>query len=652
MGSSPLAIGLSLTTVTLLAATPGIARAQDAQDVAPPPAHVAYVDGSATIERDGVAESATGGVPVLPGDRIRTTTGRVEMLFTDGSALDVDEYSTIDVQALSLLRLTAGRVLLVVAGASDPSLATTYQLDTPVGSITTEGPGEYRVALLSLPENPDEAVAELAAFRGSATLQTETGSTRVRAGERSLARGGMMPSYPLRFNSARFDAFDRWAADRRDDRMGTSASTQYLPSELQMYGGTFDRYGAWEYDASYGPVWYPSVAASWRPYFYGHWSAIRPYGWTWIGHDPWGWPTHHYGRWGFARNRWFWIPRAGWGAAWVSWAAAPGFVSWCPLGFDSRPVFGLSASIVNPWAGWVVVPRARFGGRAFRVSQHAVSGHLLGSRAHLVVQDASPAVPRLAVPRAAFAGGAGAAIPTGPVTRRAVPRSPAPSQGARAGSSSSASRQLVGPAGNEAVGGQWSNNPANRRRTVRGVTSAGTSGAGSARDLSRPNSLLRAPAGQVPTRVRQPRAIPRDAFRAGRVSPGTGARQAPGQVAVQPGADRLAVGSQVIRRPNRAASFAAPATSPRSGAPQPAIRYGSPAPRNGSRAAIPRAMAPGRTGARSGMPQGGPPSTAQPGVRSRASSAAGSAPAPAAASAPQRAPAGNGASRPPAARRP
>ena len=48
---------------------------------------------------------------------------------------------------------------------------------------------------------------------------------------------------------------------------------------------------------------------------------------------PWGCPTHHYGRWGLSSaGAWFWIPSAGWGAAWVNWAVAPGYVGWCPLG--------------------------------------------------------------------------------------------------------------------------------------------------------------------------------------------------------------------------------------------------------------------------------------------------------------------------------
>jgi hypothetical protein len=225
---------------------------------------------------------------------------------------------------------------------------------------------------------------------------------------------------PQAFNSARFDAFDLWSAARRSARMGSAASAQYLPSDLQMYGGTLDRSGAWQYEAPYGYVWYPTVDQDWRPYYDGYWSSIRPYGWTWIGFDVWAWPTHHYGRWGLAQNRWFWIPERHWNAAWVSWGAAPGYVSWCPLGFNNRPVLGLSLTTGNSWAGWVVVPRTHFGWS--NVRQWAIAPHRLPATTPLVVQASAPVPPpmrsiphpnvvasssggRVAAPRAAAGGG-------------------------------------------------------------------------------------------------------------------------------------------------------------------------------------------------------------------------------------------------------
>ena len=400
---------LGVASVVVLTATPALA--QDDQQA---PAHVAFVDGAASLDREGQTEPATSGVPFVAGDRIRTERGRVEVLFPDGSALDVDQFTSVELLGPTLLRVTEGRILMTVAGADNPSAASRYQIDTPVASAFTEGPGEFRVALLSTPSSLE---TELAVLRGFASLSTERGSVNVRAGERTLARDNESPQYPQLFNSARFDAFDRWAEQRRLDRTRTTASNAYLPDDLRMYGRTFDRYGAWQYEPSYGYVWFPTVAYDWRPYYYGYWSSIRPYGWTWIGYDSWGWPTHHYGRWGHVRNRWFWIPQRRWAAAWVSWGAAPGYVSWCPLGFNNRPVFALSVNVGNPWAGWVVVPRTHFGG--YRVSEWAVASHRVHNAPFATFASSPvPAAPTYAVPRAVVMAGNTAGVPG----RYAIPR--------------------------------------------------------------------------------------------------------------------------------------------------------------------------------------------------------------------------------------
>jgi hypothetical protein len=146
---------------------------QTRADPAQAPAHVALVDGLASLEREAQAEPASAGTPLVPGDRLRTDSGRVEVLFPDGSALDVDDYSSVDLQSPTLLRVTTGRVKLTVAGANNPSGAIRYQIDTPVASAMTDGPGEFRVALLSEPSGLE---IELAVLRGSAALTTERGT--------------------------------------------------------------------------------------------------------------------------------------------------------------------------------------------------------------------------------------------------------------------------------------------------------------------------------------------------------------------------------------------------------------------------------------------------------------------------------------------
>ena len=365
--------------------------AQDSSQPARSPAHLSYVDGAATLEREGQAETAVSGMPFVPGDRLATTHGRIEVLFTDGTSLAIDEYTTIELQDRALLRMMAGRALLTVVGVNDPGNAVRYQVDTPSASATTDGPGEYRVALM----NGRGAVeTELAVFRGFATLATDVGSTAVRAGERTLARDDLAPSQAILFNSARFDAFDRWASARRDARLGTT-STQYLPRDLYAYSSTFDAYGTWGYQAPYGNVWYPTVAPGWRPYYHGYWSSVPRYGWTWIGYDTWGWPTHHYGHWGFA-GRWYWVPGSTWGSAWVSWASAPGYVGWCPIGYCGSG-FSFGVSVGNPW-GWVVVSRPYFGYR-YPVHHHALAPAAIPYRTPFVVQARAPLAPPVAVPR-------------------------------------------------------------------------------------------------------------------------------------------------------------------------------------------------------------------------------------------------------------
>ncbi len=238
---------------------------------------------------------------------------------------------------------------------------------------------------------------ELAVLRGSAELANDDGRTPLRAGQRASARASAAPSYAYAFNSATWDAFDRWSEGRRDQRLGVS--TQYLPEEVRPYASSFDRNGSWRYETSYGYVWYPTVSVGWRPYHNGRWVTLRPYGWTWVGADPWDWPTHHYGRWGTSSGAWFWIPGRSWGPAWVSWAYSPGYVSWCPLGWNNRPVvLNRYGRGYDRWRAWSAVPERRFGGRDNVRRVMARDVDVRTPRA-FVARDTAPEIRGVAVPR-------------------------------------------------------------------------------------------------------------------------------------------------------------------------------------------------------------------------------------------------------------
>jgi hypothetical protein len=405
-------LGRLLLTFVLAVFVPSAPLAAQAPDPGPDaaPAHVALVEGAVTLEREGRAETAPLNMPLLSGDRLRTgADGRVEVLFADGSTLHLDMRSTIDVQSDDLVRLTDGRLRLNILG---PARTVAYRIDSPAGSARITEPGEYRIALVS-PSTPlragdqPETQLEVAVVRGAAEVFTDQGSTPVRAGERAYASADLAPSYAYAYNSANWDAFDRWSEARRDVRLGVSS--QYLPSDMQAYAPELDQDGDWRYTQSYGYAWYPRVAADWRPYYNGRWASYPRYGWTWIGAERFAWPTHHYGRWGVSAGVWFWIPSSRWAPAYVSWGYAPGYVSWCPLGFDNRPVIAIDLYRVgrnyySPWRAWTSVASSHFGARGDSVNQRAVNWDRFdrSQRPRFETRPSAPGFSRdIAVPRSA-----------------------------------------------------------------------------------------------------------------------------------------------------------------------------------------------------------------------------------------------------------
>src|SRR5436309_10567268 len=82
----------------------GVARAQEPL----PPAYLAVVEGTATLERDGEAQPAVRDMPFVTGDRLRTEAGRVEIDFPDGTAIEVGAYSEVVALSPTRVRLLAG----------------------------------------------------------------------------------------------------------------------------------------------------------------------------------------------------------------------------------------------------------------------------------------------------------------------------------------------------------------------------------------------------------------------------------------------------------------------------------------------------------------------------------------------------------------
>lgn len=265
------------------------------------PAFVSVVDGYAELDRDGQSSRDIENVPLEAGDRLRTTRGRAEILFEDGSVIALDEHTTVTFVSATDVELDAGRVRAQWRDRGQLSGLTIY---TVAGRAIVRNQGDYRITLAE--SRNGEPEIEVAVARGSAELANDYGRTAVREGTRALTTARYAPSTPYAFSAPR-DAFERWTDSLENDRYGVE-SVRYLPEELRYYGGVFDRHGSWQHHHTHGWVWYPRVSVGWRPYYGGRWSFVVGFGYSWIGGSRWAWPTHHHGRWDRVGSSYFWIP--------------------------------------------------------------------------------------------------------------------------------------------------------------------------------------------------------------------------------------------------------------------------------------------------------------------------------------------------------
>jgi hypothetical protein len=366
------------------------------------PAHISVAEGSVTVDRESGSETGLPDLPLVEGDRVRTEQGRAEILLGDGSALHLDAQTSVDINGASIVRLLGGR--LVVFG--EPSAAGALQVDAAPASVRLTSSGESRISLY---DGGAGLVLDVAVVRGTVEVVTDGGTSYVQAGQRVLVEEGALPSTPVPFNSAQMDGFYRWSAELLDQ--ARHAVGWHLPDELTSYASDFDNSGAWSYMAPYGYVWYPTVGTGWCPYSHGRWTHVgHGVGWSFVGNGGrWTYPTHHYGRWGMnaSSGGWFWIPGRTWSSAWVQWAVSPGYVGWCPLGTNDRPVVGWGGGAVvtpyghhgGPWRAWTVMPKTTFarGGSIGRtpIDQQALRAPTQG----FVVQREAPHVIIPRVPR-------------------------------------------------------------------------------------------------------------------------------------------------------------------------------------------------------------------------------------------------------------
>lgn len=132
------------------------------------------------------------------------------------------------------------------------------------------------------------------------------------------------------------------------------------PSAQPRYAGlapfleALSPFGTWVELPTVGLAWKPDdsrVGATFVPYLTnGHWT-LSDVGWVFESDFEWGYATFHYGRWLFdGQWGWVWAPDTEWGASWVDWRVAEGYVGWAPLpppGYAYSAGYGPSYTFVS-----------------------------------------------------------------------------------------------------------------------------------------------------------------------------------------------------------------------------------------------------------------------------------------------------------------
>ncbi len=101
-------------------------------------------------------------------------------------------------------------------------------------------------------------------LRGAAELVNEDGRTIARR-RRARLRARPERRLRLRTSSTPRRGMRSIAGRRRAAIRGSACLREYLPENVQAYAATFDQYGSWQNEPTYGYVWYPRVARRLAP---------------------------------------------------------------------------------------------------------------------------------------------------------------------------------------------------------------------------------------------------------------------------------------------------------------------------------------------------------------------------------------------------
>ena len=294
--------------------------------------------------------------PVTSADRLGTEAGARAELQLGSTTVRLDVGSELEVRTLDDERFTMflhkGSVAVQVR---DDEQASGLELVTDTGRFELQRAGLYRLDRTS----GAPGASFVSVLDGQARYEGPNSGLTIAPGRRAEFWLDAAGTAQYRQDRPADDAFAAWNRERdRVARRSDSVSTARYVSPLMTGAADLDRYGQWDHDADYGPVWTPrGVDARWAPYSAGRWAWVQPWGWTWVDDAPWGFAPFHYGRWVQRRNSWCWVPgqrvlRPVYAPALVAWVGGPSVQVSISIGGRHRP---------EPLVGWFpLAPREVF----------------------------------------------------------------------------------------------------------------------------------------------------------------------------------------------------------------------------------------------------------------------------------------------------
>ncbi|HXF14481.1 MAG TPA: DUF6600 domain-containing protein [Terriglobales bacterium] len=352
---------------------------------------LSYIEGGVQISRGagGAYEKAIVNLPITEGARIKTSDGRAEVEFEDGSTLRIVADSTVEFPQLSLrdsgakvseVKVTSGTAYVNFTGTKNDE----FSVDFDNKKIALARAAHLRIIL-------GDEDSSLAVFKGLVQVDSPSGTIEVKKNQTiSFDLDTNQYKVAKEIEETPYDSWD----DQQNEYHTRYAAKSYNSYSPYAYGTTdLSYYGNFFNAPGYGMMWQPYLAgAGWDPFMDGAWAFNPGFGFGWVSAYPWGWTPYHSGAWVFLPGYgWAWQP----GGAWNNWYSHP-VVRNAPKSFVAphAPVGGTNTVVVNrgpasTFAGnklmvrnnsaGLGVPRGQFGNMA-KLSQKAQQRGVVSQR--------------------------------------------------------------------------------------------------------------------------------------------------------------------------------------------------------------------------------------------------------------------------------